>query len=192
MVTDHQIKTLIGLVGTQASGKDTVAEILVDRYDFDHISVSDILRQRFSAEFGREADRDDLRVFGNDLRAKMGPGCLVELALKEMSSSSRLAISGLRTVGEVEVVKSNQGSVLACDAPIELRYQRARERARHGDSVSLEDFKRQEEAEMFNLDPEAQNLFKVLQLADLSIVNDRDLEHLYRSIDLAVTSILSN
>ena len=58
---------ILGITGTYASGKDTVANILI-KSRFNHISFSDILREELKKE-EKEITRDDLIKRGIRLMA---------------------------------------------------------------------------------------------------------------------------
>ena len=59
---------ILGVTGNYASGKDTVAEIIIG-VGFTHISFSDILREELKKQ-KKEITRDSLTIFGNELREK--------------------------------------------------------------------------------------------------------------------------
>lgn len=71
---------ILGVTGSLNSGKDTVAQVLVD-HGFFHMSTSDMLRAEKKQVFG---DRPEALLKRNDpfaiqLRAEKGAGVLVEL-----------------------------------------------------------------------------------------------------------------
>ena len=49
--------------------------------------------------------------------------------------------------------------------------------------MSFKEFQRQEEREMQDTDPNAQNLLKCIEMADFLINNDGSLENLYEQIE---------
>ena len=69
---------IIGLSGTFASGKDTLAHHLVQKFNFLHISTGDMVRAVAESEYGN-IERPTLVKTANELREKRGPGVLAEL-----------------------------------------------------------------------------------------------------------------
>jgi dephospho-CoA kinase len=62
---------IIGITGPNASGKDTVADILEEK-GFIHYSLSDILREELKKS-NKEEIRKNLIKIGNELRKKIWP-----------------------------------------------------------------------------------------------------------------------
>jgi len=71
----------------------------------------------------------------------------------------------------------------AVTANQKIRYERIKLRQSEKDSVSFKEFQRQEEREMQDTDPNAQNLLKCIEMADFLINNDGSLENLYEQIE---------
>ncbi len=181
-------KVLVGLAGYLSSGKDVVSARLVDTYGFNHVSTSDIIRF-YMAEHGMGTpDRDSMRTIGTTLREERGADYLVRLALE--NDADYLVVSGLRAVAEVQAIKNAGGVILACIAPIEMRYERMSRRGRTGDGVSFEEFRAQEEKEMKSENPEGQNIAAVVAMADIVINNDKTLENLHAEVDRVAKEIL--
>jgi len=174
-------KLIIGLTGTFSSGKDTVADYLVKK-GFFHLSLSDIVREECQ-KIGRYNSRDDLIKTANELRQKHGSGILAKMALERTRGKEKIVISSIRNPGEVEELKrAGIFFLLAIDAPIELRYERAKKRGKIDDWVTFEKFKAQEEFERKGNEFQ-QQLDKVITLADFKSINDSTLEELYRKVD---------
>ena len=174
-------KILLGLSGLMAGGKDTVAEHLVEAYSFTHISTGDLLRAHVRKLTGQDPDRDMLRRYGAELRAKQGADYLVRQALE--GNTGRLVVSGLRAVNEARAIKESGGLIVICTAPAELRYKRARGRGRLGDEVTFEQFLAQEQAEMTNPDPNGQNISEIIKMADHQLDNSGQPEELLTTVD---------
>ncbi len=173
--------SLLGLVGQLAGGKDTIADYLEEKYGFTHISTGDLLREILTQQLGREPDRDDLRTGAKKLRTDQGGDVLVRRAL--IDPPPRLVLSGIRAINEARRVKEVGGVLIACTAPIEIRYRRAQQRNRLGDQVTLEQFQEQERKESEDTDPNAQNLPAVTKMADYRLDNSGSINDLYRSVD---------
>lgn len=172
---------LIGLAGTNGSGKDTVGQILADQYGYCFISVTDLLR----AEAERrklKVNRENLRSIGNDWRRETGPAVLMDKALAEFepvkSEYKGLVISSLRNPGEADRIHELGGTVIWVDADPKLRYERiqanAASRGRAGeDQKTFEQFLAEEQAEMNKSgDAATLDMSAVKAKADHILIND--------------------
>jgi len=171
---------IIGLTGTNASGKDTVAEFLIRR-GYDYYSLSDILRQELALE-NTPVTRDSTIRKGNEIREKFGAGELSERVLKKIrkDQAEKAVVVSIRNPEEVKVLQKNSDFTLwFVDAPIETRYERTQIRKRPEDRVSFEQFRVQEQTEN-SADPLKQQLATVAKMANEKIANDQDLTELYR------------
>lgn len=179
---------VIGLVGQPLSGKDTVAAHLVDTHKFVHVSTGDLLRFYMAENNLGEPTRDLMQKVGNILRAEHGPDYLVRLALK--TEANRVVISGIRAIAEATCLRANGGSLIACSASLGVRFERAKERGRAGDKISLETFKAQEAAESVSTNPNAQNVSAVVAMADYTVENNGNLKHLYKQVDNILSRVI--
>lgn len=181
------MKQIIGLAGTFASGKDTGAEYLEHEYGYLHVSTGDIVREE-AKNRSSTTHRDNLFDVANDLRTTKGADVLVKQALDlhKASNERGIVISGIRNPKEVEALKNAGGVFIFIDAPINMRYERAKQRGRLEDNTTLEGFIAQEERELNNHDPAAQNISEVKKLADVVITNDGTLSELKTKIDKAI------
>lgn len=177
---------IIGLAGTFASGKDTVAEYIASKHGYVHVSTGDIVRAE-SLKRGLSTHRNDLFNVANNMRATQGADTLVENALKQDANrQEKLVISGIRNVKEVETLKASGGLFVFVDAPVESRFERAKARGRLEDKTDLAGFKAQEERELINTEEHAQHISALKGLADVTIVNDGSLADLQTKVDKLV------
>ena len=150
--------TVIGIAGTFASGKDTVARHLVAKFGYTHISTGDILREETRRRYG-SIERPLLHKFADELRHTEGAGALVErgLAAYRRDPQGRgVLFTGLRSLGEAKAIKAAGGTMLFIDAPLEARYRRMQFRKRDNETmISLQDFKAREAAEWHEGDDDA-------------------------------------
>jgi dCMP deaminase len=163
---------IIGITGTLGAGKGTVVEFLKER-GFVHFSVREFLTEEISRR-GLEVNRDNMIGVANDLRAKFGGSYIVEELYKRAAGKDGdVVIESVRCVGEVDALKRKEGFVLwAVDADVETRYARIVERGSSTDGVSFQEFVRQEESEMENVDLLKQNLRGCIDVADVVFRND--------------------
>lgn len=173
---------IIGLAGHPSGGKDTVAKYLVDNYQFEHISTGDILRAYIKEHGLGDTDRINMNKVVTKLRKQFGSDFLMRDVL-ESNQSPRLVLSGLRSSGEAKAIKSAGGYLLAVDANLKTRYQRAIERGRIGDDISFDEFVREQEHEDNPSNPNAPSVASVTSVADEHIDNSTSLSHTYSQID---------
>jgi dephospho-CoA kinase len=188
---------IIGISGTNGSGKDTLAQILVEDYDWVFVSGSDILRQELRRR-NMPIERKHLRELSAEWRRKYHHGHLIDEAVKEFKKSSShskgLVVSSLRNPGEAERIHELGGTVVWLDADPKLRYQRiySRQRSRE-DQKSFEQFLAEEQAEMrhHNGDKATLNMAGVKAQADIFITNDsNDFADFKKASQKALASIL--
>ena len=158
---------LIGIAGSFASGKDTIAHALQADYGFAHVSTGDMVREAAMRERG-SIERPVLFDVANEHRHRDGAGVFVDHALKKPRP---LVITGIRSLGEAKALKAAGGTLLFIDAPAEIRYQRMQ--ARHRDSeteLSLEEFEANEAKEWHAGDDDADfNLRDIKAMADFQL-----------------------
>lgn len=181
---------IIGLAGTFASGKDTLAHYLVQHYNYLHVSTSDMVRQEALKERG-SIERPVLHEVADNLRHTHGAGVMVDLAIKlfeaklaEREDYKGLVVSGLRSLGEAKAIKAAGGTLVFTDAPIEIRYQRMVSRQRDAETkLTLDEFKAQEAKELEAVEDsdEAFNILGIRDMADVRLTNDADLDAYLRS-----------
>jgi cytidylate kinase len=180
---------LIGLSGTNGSGKDTAGEIVAERYGYLFVSVSDLLRIELRKR-GVPIERQHLRALSAEWRREFGLGVLVDKAMElaEKSGYHGVVASPMRNVGEAQHLKDIGGTLIWVDADQTLRYQRVRatHRGRPGeDDKTFEQFCEEEQAEMYPSDPNdpaVLNMAGVKALADVVVINESDLPALQRQI----------
>ncbi len=165
---------IIGLAGTFASGKDTLAKRLVADFGYTHVSTSDLVRKVAQQERG-SIERPVLFEVATKHRQADGAGYFAELALQ---SEKPLIVSGLRSLGEMRTVRQAGGVIVFVDAPVEMRYERMKARERDAEAVlTLEQFRANEEKEMYSGPNDADfNLGQIKAEADVVIENSVTLE----------------
>ena len=179
MKTDASRPVLIGLTGTNGAGKGEVAAFLRG-LGYAYLSLSDILREELAAR-GLEASRDNLIRLGNELRAAHGPDILARRTMDRVRGPS--VIDSIRNPREVEFLRRQQGFLLlAVDAPIELRFARARARGRDESAATLDEFRTKEELEMAGNET-GQQIARCMAMADRIIVNDGTIDELQRKVE---------
>ena len=173
---------IIGLTGTFAAGKDTVAEHL-EKKGFEHYSTGDQIRE-IAEDRGIRQNRDVLRELGNELRDQYGAEYLCRRIIEEKAKSDNVIISGIRQPGEIEYLrKLGNFHLIAVDAPVEVRFERMKLRNREGDPKTIEEMIEKERKEMESAGPNAQRIHECMQMADTLVINDGNKEVLDSKID---------
>lgn len=172
---------IIGIAGTNGSGKDSAGLTLADRHSYLFVSVTDLLRAELNRR-GLPVDRENLRNLSAEWRREYGMGVLVDRAIEEYNRLKGryvgVAIASLRNPFEADRIHELNGLVLWIDADPKIRYERiqnnAEARARAGeDSKTFEEFLAEEAAEMHsNGDAATLNMSAVKKKADIFLVND--------------------
>ena len=182
---------IIGIAGTNGSGKDSLGEILANDYGWLFVSVTDILRHGLN-ERGLSIERENLRNLSAQWRRQSGLGVLVDKALeiyrKNPAGYKGLAIASLRNSGEADRVHELGGQVVWVDADPKVRYKRIISRLRSDeDRKTYEQFLAEEHAEMEHSGDEATlNISGVKAKADVFIENNGALEEFKKIIQQAL------
>lgn len=174
---------IIGLSGTNGSGKDTVGHMLAERHKFLFISGSDLLRDEARAR-GEEPTREILRTISAEWRRESGSlGIIIDKAVEQYlqvadNYPGGLVTASLRNPGEADHVHELGGVVIWTDADQKIRYERIQahlaDRDRSGeDSKTFEQFQLEEAAEMTTTgDSATLNMSAVKEAADIFLENN--------------------
>lgn len=174
---------IVGLTGPNAAGKGEAAQVLSAR-GYAVYSLSDVVRDH-ARQLGLDQGRETLIRLGQELRREEGPGVLARRILPRLAQAA--VVDSIRSPAEVEVLRTVAGfRLLGIDAPIEVRWRRAVDRGREGDTPALDTF-RQREARENGSSPESQQLSAALALADAVVVNDGTL----MDLGLQVTALVA-
>lgn len=188
---------IIGIGGTNGSGKDTLGQMLADDYGWLFVSGSDILREELRRR-GLSVERHNLRELSAEWRREFGHGVLIDKVFKDFKAAKGkykgLAIASLRNPGEADEVHKLGGQVVWLDADPKLRYQRIYSRQRSTeDQKTFEQFLAEERAEMDHHggDDATLNMGGVKAKADIFITNDSDdLEEFKKTAQEALAWII--
>ena len=210
---------IVGLTGPNAAGKGEVANILRAR-GFAYHSLSDVVREEASQrglDHSREnlirvgnelrgahgpgalAERVVAKIVGSSGMEKERdlpvPSAERHRAstpwLITLQDGVAVIVDSIRNPAEVGVLRRLEGFVLVgVNAPIAVRFERSRLRARAGDGTTLEEFARKESLEN-STDPVAQQLTQTFLLADVVIDNSGTLAELGEKVSAALVSLES-
>lgn len=174
---------IIGISGTNGSGKDSLGLALQERYGYMFVSVTELLRDELRRR-GLPIIRANMRMVSAEWRREFGGGVLVEKAISSWHqfrpNATGVIISSLRNPLEADAVHEHGGIVLWLDADQKERYQRvqANRGSRGGrkgeDDVTFEQFVAAEDAEMHSSGDEATlNMTAVKEKSDYILINDK-------------------
>lgn len=186
---------IIGISGTNGSGKDTIGSLLADKHGFLFVSVTDLLRDECRKR-GLSVERLHLRTISAEWRRNHGLGVLVDKAVQTYQSTHGnyrgLAIASLRNPGEADCIHEQGGTVIWVDADPAIRFKRIqnvpRGRAAE-DNKTYQEFLAEEGAEMQHGGDEATlNMAAVKAKSDYRILNESD----QAALELAVSRVLKS
>lgn len=163
----------VGISGTNGAGKDVLAGLLEKR-GYTCVSLSDILRAELT-KIGLEHTRENLSAQSKKIRDDEGDGAMVKRLFDEYPDDAKLCITSIRTPGEANAIQQADGMVIWVDADPKLRYERvvAGGRGRVTDTISYDEFLRQQEAEMTpTVEGNGLNMSGVRQIANVRVENN--------------------
>lgn len=170
---------LIGLTGTNGSGKGEAAAYFQKR-DYACVSLSDVIRDELEKE-GVPITRDNLIRKGNKMRETQGADVLARQVMKTIKGKT--VVDSIRNPQEVEYLRRHDDFILlAIDAPVETRFERAKKRGREESASTLQEFIAKEAEEMTDRQT-GQQLSNCILLADFKVENDSTLEDLYKKLE---------
>jgi len=179
---------IIGLTGTFAAGKDTVADYL-EKDGFEHFSTGEEVAE-IAREMGIETTRDNMRELANKLRDEYGPEYLSRRVIEQKAKTDKIVVTGLRQPGEVKYLSTLPNfHMIAIDAPVELRFERMKKRNRPGDPTSIGAMREKEQKEMESKGKNAQKIHECIEMAEYKIINDGDFKDLYKEVDDVIGKI---
>jgi dephospho-CoA kinase len=181
---------IIGITGTDGAGKGMVVDYLVKEKGFIHFSS----REQITKEIERRnlvANRDTLRLIGNDMRKNEGNDVLVARAITQIQQEhiDFAVIESVRATAEAETLKQAGWILIAIDADQKLRYERIVTRASLTDQISFETFMEQEAIEMNDPDPNGMQKAKVMEMANFTIMNNGSLEEVYGQLEVILEQL---
>lgn len=171
---------IIGLTGKRGTGKDTIANYLVEKHGFRMLDFTrDVLAPILEKE-GKPVTRDNLIELAMEGRKKAHNGIWAEKLCDVIKDNEDYTISGIRFVEEVEVFKKRFGydfvlfSVVADD---NTRYERCRKRGTKGEGeMSFGQYMEREKR------PTEVAILRTLELADYAIDNNGTPEQLFQEV----------
>lgn len=179
---------IIGVTGTNGSGKGTVVSYLIAK-GFKHYSARDYILDEINRQ-GLTPSRTTMRDIGNNLRKLYGASHIIEtLYGRAKREGGDGVIESVREVAGANFLHAQGAVIIAVDADRKVRYRRAVLRDSSTDQVTFEQFCTQEDREMSAPETWNMNVFGVMRLADYTIRNEGTIEELHATIDSVISSI---
>jgi cytidylate kinase len=174
---------LIGLSGTNGSGKDSVGQILAEHYNYWFFGFTELFREECQRR-GIPAERENLRMISAQWRRESGMATLIDRSLdlykKIDGQYDGVVISSLRNPYEADRIHELGGIVLWVDADPKIRYERvqanaaSRGRAQE-DNKTFDQFMQEEASEMHapaGSDKAVISMASVKERADIFLTNN--------------------
>jgi dephospho-CoA kinase len=182
-------KSIIGLVGSLASGKETTKKYLAEKYGAKDCRFSSVLRDVLE-RITVPNSRDNLQKLSTVLRANFGENLLAKAIAMDASKldANIVVIDGVRRFTDIEHLNELPNFILVkIDADPKIRYERMKLRnENNGDSdKTFEDFLADHEKEADKQIPE------VMKTAKYSIDNSGSMEELYIQIDKIISELMN-
>lgn len=184
---------VIGVAGTNGSGKDTLMQLLSSKYEYLFISVTDLLANELTRR-GEPTDREHKAALSAEWRREHGMGVIVQKAYEtwqqQASTYKGVVVGSLRHPGEADAVHELGGTMIWVDADPRVRYDRIQANATARgrgveDDISFEEFLAQEAREMHPTgDAATLDMASVKERCDVFLDNGgEDLAAFQRSVE---------
>jgi dephospho-CoA kinase len=177
---------VIGAIGRNGSGKDTLIDYLQQRCGIPKLSTGDVVRE-LAREEGRPLTREELGRVAEREMAAQGRGVFVRRLVEQIDAEDweTVGITGIRTPEDVAILRERYGGdfllVHVEVADPRIRFERVAQRDEPRDPQSLEEFLEQDrhEADRFDLE-------QALAEADIRLSNAGTLAALHAQIERQV------
>lgn len=187
---------LIGISGTNGSGKDSLGELLAEKHNYLFVSVSDLLRIE-AKKRGLSTERVHLAEISAEWRREHGFNVLVDKSVELYNEKGGdttfdgLAIASIRHPYEADYIKEIGGTMVWTDADSKVRYNRIFSRGRHDDDKTFEQFVAEEQAEMKRSgDSATLDMEAVRERCDITVVNNGDTLEAFEAVVIEQLGVL--
>lgn len=181
---------IVGITGTNGSGKGTVVEILRKKKDFHYLSVrgfiTPILKKR-----GWTVDRPHMTDLSDELRKNFGPSYITDQLFEQaFKKGGSVIIESFRAIGEVysardlaKKLPKARFILLDVESDNDNRYERIMKRGSETDSITFEQFIEHDLREAKNPESHRGNILGCKSIADYTIENNGTFEDLEEKVD---------
>jgi dephospho-CoA kinase len=164
---------IIAFVGMPGAGKSIAADVARE-LNIPVISGGDLLRKEIISQ-GLELTDSNVGSLANRLRKEKGMDAIAKMCIPEINklNTNVVLIDGIRNLEEIDRFKIEYGDnfcLIGIDAPINVRYERLRSRARQDDINSIDSLKKRDDREL------SWGIDKAINTSNILIKNIRSTE----------------
>lgn len=175
-------KIIIGLIGEQAGGKGTVADIITKKYGGVRLTTSNILRRTLDSLY-IPSSRDSLTNLALILKKGFGKAVLMEAMLQEVEKvdSDLIIVDGIRMPGDTDPFIEEYGDdfyLIYVTADQKIRWERSKARGEKANE-SKADFKEFASKEKKQTEI---SIAKVGKKANYKILNNNNAKELEKKV----------
>lgn len=166
---------IIGLTGLARCGKDTAAQYLKDKYGFEVLVFSDVLRQE-AKKRKMKPTKMNLSALGDELRKKGGQGIVAKKIVEKIEEEKDYVLSGFRSPEEADYVRNEtlDFHLIEVYADKDTRFKRRDET----DPQTEEEFFARDKGDIIN-----KGMDKVLKMTDYRVPNKGTKKDLEKEVD---------
>jgi dephospho-CoA kinase len=179
---------VLGAVGLNGSGKDTVVDYLSQKHGWHKVSLGDITRE-LAIRLNKPLSSESLHEISKQYIAEQGNGFFSRMAVEKIRANGwrRIAVSGIRSEADALTFQNEFESaffLVLVECPDEMGFKRMVSRSEDRDPKSFEDFlvREREEEEIFKMS-------KAFSYAKYKIVNGGTLEEFHSRINELVSTL---
>jgi len=180
---------IIGITGTNGSGKGTVVEILRKKKYFHYFSVRGFITPLIEKK-GWPVDRPHMQKISDELRKNFSPSYITDQLIEQaFQKGDKAIIESFRAIGEVVSAREIANKLhakfilLAVHSETNNRYERIQKRGSATDNVSFEEFVQHDKMEADLQENHRANIHTCVKMADYTIENNGSLEELEVKVD---------
>lgn len=177
-------KNIIAVVGMAGAGKSAATRYILKKYGWPKVYFGEATFDRLKKE-GMEVNYENERYIREKIREEMGMAAYAKLALPKienlLKTGNNILLESLYSWEEYITLKDEYGDdfkVIAIYSSPNTRFNRLRNRKRERPVKNYEEFKTRDRTEI-----EGTNKGGPIAVADKTIVNEYDMDHLYKEID---------
>ncbi|MEM2177187.1 MAG: AAA family ATPase [Archaeoglobaceae archaeon] len=176
---------IIAFVGYPLSGKSTAAQIAKE-FGIPVVVMGDVVREE-AKKLGLKETAENLGRIAEELRKREGMDAIAKRCISKIKSLGPIVlVDGIRGIDEVKAFKKEFNVVLiAIEAPLEIRFERAKQRMRSDDVQTIAELIERDRREEFF------GLKEAMEIADFTIENRGDIEEFKEKIRAILKRILS-
>lgn len=185
----NTLPKVIGIAGSFASGQDTLARYLEQKYNYLRFSTSDAVREVAMQKYG-SIERPVLHKAATELRREQGAGALALQGIRKLEQGKYpgVLVTGIRSMGELKVIVRAGGIMIFTDADLRLRYERMISRSRDAEvQLTQEQFFEREQSEWHTGDGDEdfnrRDILAHCQQLGTVVYNDTDIDEFYRQAE---------